>query len=113
MGGNRLFLIDSDQMIRHVALVWLRPGITPGRVDAITSALSELRIEGMIGLTAGPDLGLRGGGNAGLAIVTDLRDEAAYQAYDQDPGHDRIRRELILPVAERLERCQFQVDPSL
>jgi hypothetical protein len=56
----------------------------------------------------GPDLGLRAG-NLGMGLVADFVDEAAFRAYDADPEHDRIRREMIAPVVSRLERCQFQL----
>ncbi len=61
---------------------------------------------GRTAFTMGPDLGLRPG-NYDVAIVADFDDVDSYQAYDTDPDHDRIRRELIAPISERMERCQF------
>jgi hypothetical protein len=59
-------------------------------------------------MTVGRDLCLRDG-NADLAVVSDLSDEAAYRVYDADVEHNRIRRELVAPIVTSLERCQFEV----
>src|SRR5579875_3927865 len=56
----------------------------------------------------GMDAGLRDG-NMDVAIVGDFEDEDAYRAYDADPEHNRIRRELLAPIAERVERCQYRI----
>ncbi|MEA2640914.1 MAG: hypothetical protein QOF51_2308 [Chloroflexota bacterium] len=71
-------------------------------------AMKGLRVPGLIQLTIGRDLGLRAG-NANVAIVSDLTDEAAYLAYDADAEHNRVRRELVAPIVERIERCQFEL----
>jgi len=60
----------------------------------------------MQSLSVRRDAGLRDG-NADLAVVSDFEDAAAYQAYDADLAHARIRRELLAPVVERVERCQI------
>jgi hypothetical protein len=43
------------------------------------------------------------------AFVAEFEDEAAYRAYDTDAEHNRIRRELLAPIAERIERFQYEV----
>ncbi|MCL4313049.1 MAG: Dabb family protein [Actinobacteria bacterium] len=98
-------------MIRSVAVFRLKDGVPAERISEILSALFSLEIEGAI-VTGGEDLGLRGG-NAHFAVVTDLVDEEAYRRYDEDPEHNRIRRELVNPVAESIERCQFFLNRSL
>ena len=95
-------------MLRHIVLFRLNASATPARVEEIRSALAGLACPGRESFTMGPDLGLRPG-NMDLALVADFTDLAAFAAYDRDPEHDRIRRELIAPVAERLERCQFEL----
>ena len=95
-------------MIRHVVLIRLKPGVQPAQVDAAKVALSALRGPGMRGYSVGPDLGLRDG-NMDVAIVADFDDEEAYAGYDADAEHGRIRRDLIAPIAERIERCQFTI----
>ena len=90
-------------MLRNVVIAHLKDGTSDQAVEALMSALKGLKIPGLVEMTIGRDLGLREG-NAGIAIVSDLADEAAYAAYDADPKHNRIRREL-----ERVERCQFRL----
>lgn len=95
-------------MLRHVVLFQLNESASPERVEAIRAALGRLDCPGRMAFTMGADLGLRDG-NMGLALVADFVDADAYRAYDTDADHDRIRRELIAPIAERLERCQFEI----
>jgi hypothetical protein len=56
----------------------------------------------------GTDLGLRPG-NLDLALVADFESVEAFTAYDQDEEHGRIRRDLVAPVTDRIERCQFEI----
>lgn len=93
-------------MIRHVVLIRYRSPVPAQQVDDIRAALDALPAPGRITLSMGVDLGLRDG-NMDLAIVADFVDEDSYRTYDRDPAHERIRREMIAPIAERMERCQF------
>jgi len=93
-------------VIRNVAMMRLKAGVGPEQVEALTHALEAMRIKGMLRLTAGRDLGLREG-NLDYAVVADFEDEAGYRAYDADPEHNRIRRELVAPIVERVERAQY------
>jgi len=93
-------------VIRHIVMVEYRGPVPPEQLEEIRSALVALPAPGRVAFSMGVDLGLRDG-NMDLAIVADFEDEPAYQAYDADEAHDRIRREMIAPIAERFERCQF------
>jgi hypothetical protein len=95
-------------VIRHAALLRFRGGTPAEEVDAVAAALRGVSTGGMLALTVGRDAGLREG-NAELGIVADFADEAAYRAYDEDAEHNRIRRELLAPILDRAERCQFRV----
>lgn len=86
----------------------IKPGTEPAALERLADSLRALQVPGMLNLTAGPDAGLREG-NAGFAIVADFDDEAAYRVYDEDAEHNRIRRELVAPVAESVTRCQYRV----
>ena len=44
-----------------------------------------------------------------FVIVVDLEDEAAYRIYDEDAEHNRIRRDLVAPITERVERLQYRM----
>jgi hypothetical protein len=95
-------------VIRHVVLFRLNESATTERVAQICSELTGLACLGGTAFTVGADLGLRPG-TMDLAVVADFESVEAFTAYDQDAEHDRIRRELIAPIAERIERCQFEV----
>ncbi len=95
-------------MIRNVAVMRLKAGVSQEKVDALTETLLGMRIKGMLSLSAGRDLGLREG-NLDYVVVSDFEDEAAYRVYDEDPEHNRIRRELVAPIVERVERVQYVV----
>jgi Stress responsive A/B Barrel Domain len=95
-------------VIRNLVLAKLKPGITDDKVDRLVNELQGMQIPGMINLTVARDAGLREG-NLDLVVVTDLDDEDAYRRYDQDPEHNRIRRDLVAPIVERVERIQYRV----
>ena len=95
-------------MIRHILLVRCNHTATPDKLDEIRMALAGLDCPGRSHFSMGPDLGLKPG-NMDVAMVADFDDEPAYQAYDRDPEHDRIRQQLIIPIAERFERCQYRI----
>jgi len=95
-------------MIRNVVVGRLRPDADTALLDAGLAALREMRIDGMLGLDCGRDLGLRDG-NWDYTVTADLTDEAAYRRYDEDAEHNRIRKELLGPVSEQIVRVQFIV----
>ena len=95
-------------MIRSVVLVQFRPGTTQGQIDAVTSALGALDIPGLVNLSYGRDVGLSED-TMSFAFVLDFADEAAFLAYARDEAHNRIRRELFLPLVERIARCQYRL----
>ncbi len=95
-------------MIRHIVLIRYRVPVPAQQVEDLRAALLALPAPGRLAFSMGVDLGLREG-NMDLAIVADFEDTEAYHAYDRDAAHDRIRRELIAPIAEHLERCQIVV----
>ncbi len=95
-------------MVRNLVMVWLKDGVDDASVDRVVNSLLGLQTPGLISITCGRDAGLRAG-NAAIGLVADLEDEAAYRAYDEDPEHNRIRRELVAPIAERVERVQYRI----
>jgi hypothetical protein len=96
-------------MIRHIGLFILKPGTTAAQVAPWVSAIKAMTVPGLLAHTWGLDLGLREG-NASMAAVFDFADEAAYQAWDTDDEHNRIRRELMQPILVRAERCQYRLE---
>ncbi|MDQ3097682.1 MAG: Dabb family protein [Chloroflexota bacterium] len=94
-------------MIRHVSVFTLKPGADIAQIEEGFAALCDL-VPGILGAAYGRDLGLREG-NSGYATSFDFEDEAAYQAWDQHPDHQRVRRELILPNITGVQRAQIRV----
>jgi hypothetical protein len=99
---------DRPAPVRNVTLIWYRPDAGDDAIEATIDATSRLRVTGMEALVAGRDLGLRAG-NAHAAVVADFNDAEAYRRYDVDEEHNRIRRELLAPIVERIARVQFRV----
>ncbi len=95
-------------MIRSVVVVRFKERTPEDRIEAIGTAMRALRFPGMRDWRIVRDLGLRDG-NAPYAIVSEFDDEEAYRRYDSDPEHDRVRRELLAPIVEHVERIQFRV----
>jgi hypothetical protein len=94
-------------MIRHVSVFTFREGAQPAQ---LTKALDLVcrRVPGHLAAAYGPDAGLRAG-NGGYATTFDFVDETAYRAWDTDPEHERIRRELVAPLISGVQRCQYRV----
>lgn len=95
-------------MIRHIALVEFTPGTTPAQTEALAIALRSMRIKGMQRLTCGLDLGLKVG-NVPFAAVAEFDDLSGFRNYDTDEEHNRIRRELVAPITQRLFRTQYEL----
>ena len=103
-------------MIRNVVVGRLRPAEDPAQREADVALLQEglaaiaaFRFPGMIANNVGTDLGLRDGGWS-FAITNDWQDADAYRVYDQDPEHNRLRREIFAPICQDIARVQIQVD---
>ena len=94
-------------MIRNVVLMKFKAGTTPEQVERLANELQGLQVPGLLNISIGSDAGLREG-NMDLGLVIDLEDEAAYRTYDEDAEHNRIRRDLVAPITERVERLQYK-----
>ena len=86
----------------------VKQGTRPDQIHAVESAMKAIRFAGCGRWEMVQDLGLREG-NLPYAFVAEFEDEAAYRAYDTDAEHNRTRRELLAPIAERVERFQYEV----
>ena len=94
-------------MIRHVSVFTFKDGVDPAQLTKALDLVRE-RIPGPLAAAYGPDAGLRPG-NSGYATTFDFVDETAYRAWDAHPEHERIRRELVVPLLSGVQRCQFRV----
>lgn len=95
-------------MIRNIVLFSVKEGTRPEQLDAIVRAMKAIRFDGCLRWELVRDLVLREG-NMPYAFVSEFEHEAAYRAYDTNEEHNRIRRELLAPIVEKLERFQYAV----
>jgi len=95
-------------VIRHTVVFRFAEGTPAERVQAIREALMGLpgRVPEVRSFSCGGDLGLREG-DADFAIVAEFDDEDGWRAYQDDPEHQRIIRELIAPVTEQRLAAQI------
>ena len=95
-------------MIRNVVLFSVKDGTRPEQVEEIARAMKAIIFAGCSRWEMGRDLKLRAG-NMPYAFIAEFVDEAAYRAYDANEEHNRIRRELLAPIVEKIERFQYLV----
>lgn len=95
-------------MIRSVVLFSVKHGTRPEQLAEIERAMQAITFEGCLRWELVRDLGLREG-SVPYAFIAEFVDEAAYRAYDTHGEHNRIRRELLAPIAEKIERFQYTV----
>lgn len=95
-------------MIRNVTLVEFKPGTTTACIEEIAAAMRALKTPGMLHLSMGPDLSLKDG-NMHYAVVADFTDATTFRAFDENPAHERIRREMIDPALSRYERARYEI----
>jgi hypothetical protein len=103
-------------MIRNVVMGRLRPAGDPAQAAADAALLQEglaaiaaLKFPGLLAMDVGTDLGLRAGGWS-FAITNDWQDADAYQVYDLDEEHNRLRREVFALVCQEIARVQFPLE---
>lgn len=84
-------------MFRHVVLFRWVEGVTAAQVDAVVEALRGLpaTVPSIRAYAVGPAVS----GTHDFAVVADFDDEDGWRAYDEHPDHDRVRHELIAPLA--------------
>jgi Stress responsive A/B Barrel Domain len=87
-------------------MIRFRPGVREAQIDALRAALEELDFPERTNLSIGRDAGLREG-NMDFVALADFPDEDSYRRFDADEEHNRVRRELIAPIAESVVRCQY------
>ena len=95
-------------MLRHILLIRLNPAVTTEQVDAFVQAIESLPFPGRCNTVVGRDIGVRSG-NMDLAVSNDFPDEATFRAWGDDAEHAQVRSEFLAPIAERIERCLFDV----
>jgi hypothetical protein len=90
-------------MIRHIVLFRWKDGVTDADIATVRAGLDGLppAIPVIRTYVHGPDLRI-GEGSWDYGIVADFEDADAWEVYDVDAEHARVRADIIRPlVAER------------
>lgn len=95
-------------MIRSVVLVRFKPEAKREQLAELERLMKAIEFEGCTRWEMARDLGLRDG-NATHAFIAEFKDVDSYRAYDAHAEHDRIRRELLAPIADQVMRFQYEV----
>ena len=94
-------------MISHIYVAKLKPDVSDEQVATWLRAIDALKIDGMLEIRSGADLGLREG-NWDVAITADFSDAAAWHRYNDDALHNQIRSEQAKPIVAEQQRVQFE-----
>ena len=94
-------------MIRNVVLGRLRDGVGQAEIEPALAAIVALDPPGLLDCRVGRDLRLRDE-SWDFAITSDFADAAAYQGDDREAGHNRVRREMFVPLCAEIARVQFE-----
>lgn len=91
-------------MVTHIVIFTWLPGTTPQQVDGVRSALDALAVQlaDSVAITHGADLRFRSTGGDYVLVAT-FPDRAGWDAYQADPRHQAVVRDVITPIqASRL-----------
>ena len=96
-------------MLRHVVLLKFLDGVPSEDIDAIADSLRELPriIESVRDYTVGRDLGISDGASD-LVVIGGFDDRDGYVRYRDDPTHQAIITERILPILASRAASQFE-----
>jgi Stress responsive A/B Barrel Domain len=96
-------------MIRHIVLFRWKEGVTDADIASVQTSLDGLppAIPAIRTYVHGPDLRI-GEGSWDYGIVADFDDADAWQIYDADTEHSRVRAEIIRPLIA--ERATVRID---
>ena len=86
----------------------LRPGADEKLLAEALRGLLLLPLDGLLEMHVGRDAGLREG-TWDYVITADFADADAYQRYDTDEAHNRLRRELFDVLSAEIARVQFEI----
>ena len=89
-------------MICHVVLIRLKPEISAAGTDAFIAQAKETLapIPGVRNLRVGSGLGVKAERSYPVALVMDFDDDAALEAYQVHPEHQRFVREIVGPIQD-------------
>jgi hypothetical protein len=93
----------------HVVLFRWKPDTSPVQIAPVKPALDALAttLSGLVTYRCGDSLGLSET-SYDFGVIGIFEDKAAWDGYMADPEHDRIRQELIFPIAGERAGIQFE-----
>lgn len=96
--ANPLFTVTERGQIRHVVVVWLKPG---ANADAVIRSAETLRsVPGVVDISVGKKIASDRpvvDSSYDLMLVFTFENEAAMRAYDQSPQHKQVVETVIKP----------------
>jgi hypothetical protein len=97
-------------MFVHVVLFRWKPGTTAEQVAPVAPALQALAATlPVLSYECGPNLGLAAADIAyDFGVAARFESKAGWDEYMADEEHDRIRQELIFPIADQRATIQFE-----
>ncbi len=97
-------------MIRHIAMLTLKPDAPDTAVQSLEEGLSLLgqTITEIAAYTYGSDLGLRDG-NYDFAVVADFENDEDFKIYADHPDHQAFIQDRVAPILEKRVSVQFEI----
>ena len=101
--------LPSLSMVRHVVMFTFKEGVTEDQVGAYLTALSQLpsRIAEIRDYKFGRDIGVNAG-NYSMVVTGDFDTVEGYLAYRDNPDHQRVVREIGMPLIASRAAVQFE-----
>ena len=98
----------SVRIVTHVVIFTWVAGTTAEQVASLSHALDGLAadLSDMAAISHGPDLLYRDG-NGDYALVATFADRAGWDAYQADPRHKAVVRNVIAPIQAARLTIQF------
>ena len=95
-------------MLTHIVLFTWIPAVTPQQVDNLARAFDQLRVDfaASATITHGRDLRIRDH-NADYALIAVFPDRAGWDAYQADPRHKAVVRDVVTPIQASRLTIQF------
>lgn len=100
-----------SRRLRHIVFFYFTENASGEQRSAVGEALATLPplIPEILRFDYRPTAGISDA-SADAVMVGEFEDEAAWRRYQDHPEHQRVIRESIAPVRDRLERCQVWID---
>lgn len=96
----------SGQTIEHIVILWLKePGNADAQETVLKASQSLKTIPGVVALKSGravPSMRKAADSSFDIALIISFRDQAALNAYRSHPVYQRLLKEILLPLGDRI-----------